>query len=108
MQKSDKLEKAMPTIGGTIFGYLPEFLNPKKDNEWLPVPVHQDIKGIPYPLASSGILSTINLFGPEQARALAWGYAASAAAVGQIIVIRVTKYKIVFDIKAFKLLAEQL
>jgi hypothetical protein len=102
--------KTYPTIGGTTFGYLPEYLNPKKEGEWLPVPYTavEGLNGIPFPRGDRCVLDAIHLLGSDQARAIAWIFSARAAAVGQTFVMRIVEYKIVFDIKAYKAEVENL
>lgn len=123
--------KYFPTQAGTFLGYEPQWrhkqpygslnkqLAPKvKGGDiWTKVPFtifrgqfHIELPdgtvvsvGVPFPRASAGILETIFMCGWEQANALAWDYAAHAAAIGAAIEVRVVDYEIKYDIKARQL-----
>ena len=97
-------EKWCPTRAGSYRAYNPEYLG--GDGVWRPVPTTETIGngGAPYEnmLLSGGISITIGLFGKAQAMALAWQYAAQAAAAGHDADVRVQEYEVVYDIKARK------
>lgn len=63
------------------------------DGSYVPV-------GIPFPRALPGILETIGLCGREQAMALAWSFAAQAAAAGAEIDVRAEAHELIYDLKA--------
>jgi hypothetical protein len=94
---------AMPTMGGSFLGFLPEYLE-FKSNKWLPIPIEtvNHPMGIPFPKFGGGILSTIYLYGYEQAHALAWSFAAYLKSLGKNAKVRLVTYDIEFDIKARK------
>ena len=89
-----------PTQGGTYLAYIPEWLD--KDI-WKEIPTHEDRRnGVPQPRYNGGINSTIGLMGYEQASAIAWTWAASAAREGVHLKIRLQAYDVLYDIKARK------
>jgi len=88
-----------PTQGGTFTAYDPEYLD---GEEWRSIPTDRNPKGVPPPIRNGGIITTLCLFGHDQAQALAWSYAAHAAGVGLKVEVRVQPYDVVYDIKAKK------
>ena len=98
----DKAEKKwIPTVGGTIFGYIPEYR--KHDSKWerIPTTMISGGFGVPYPYCNGGILQTILLYGNAQAQALAWLYKATCEANADMFTeVRVVEFEVVFDIKA--------
>lgn len=98
----DKVDKKwLPTMGGTMFGYIPEYR--KHDNKWERIPttmIHGGL-GIPYPYYNGGILQTILLYGHAQAHALAWLYKATCEANADMFTeVRVAEFEVMFEIKA--------
>lgn len=93
-------KKWLPTIGGNMFGYIPEYR--KHDNKWERIPTTAILggTGVPYPRWNGGILQTILLYGHAQAKALAWLYKAACAANGDIFIeVRVAEFEVMYDIK---------
>jgi len=93
-------EKYAPTQAGTITGYYPEFC---VDDVWQRIEVHPREGGVPGDKYYSGVLRTIGLCSYEQANALAWIFAADAAANGRHIDVRAKSYEVSYDIKAKEL-----
>ena len=95
-----------PKAAGTMAAYQPEFYDIDKE-KWLPVPVtHDSPCGFPWPVGGQ-IMAHLDLYGYEQAMALAWSYAAQSAASWQLTrKVRVQKYEFVYDIKARKVEVE--
>lgn len=89
-----------PTQNGTFTAYDPEWFDGEK---WRQIPTEPNKNGVPSPRRNGGIISTIGLFGKAQAEALAWSYAAVAAAKGHDVKVRAQPYEVVYDIKARKL-----
>lgn len=93
-----------PTQSGVFTAYMPEYLD---GEEWKGVPTIkvENGLGIPAPLMFEGILSTIGLFGYEQAQSIAWGYAAISVSSYAMkkVEIRVQAYEVSFEIKAKKI-----
>lgn len=105
---ADEKEDWFPTASGTTTAYEAEYRRrywlegEERWIKWAHVP-SRDVplaSGIPYPLCSGGVFQTIGLHGHEQAQALAWCYAASAAAAGERVEVRVVTYELKYDIKA--------
>lgn len=99
-----------PTQAGTFTGYEPEYFD-RDANKWKRVPLTYSNSGqcgLPWPFLLGGILQTLYLFGHEQAQALAWGHAAACAATGLAPDVRVTAYEIVYDVKARKIMDDQM
>lgn len=122
----EETKEAGPAQSGTMTAFLPEWrrsgtwgpvvnkrLGYEGGEDWTSVPVTvfrggiaimlpdgREIQtGIPFPRIVPGILETIHLFGFEQANALAWCFAAQAAAVGANVEIRVKEYRLDYSIK---------
>lgn len=110
-EKVNKLEEGIPiketkycpTMGGTIYGYKPQYK--EHDGTWKDIPIHRKgTFGVPWPLGDGGILSTIFLLGYDQAWALAFSFSAQAVATtGVFEEVRVVEYEVLFDIKAKEL-----
>src|SRR4030042_3764687 len=100
--KENSLEYC-PTQSGSFTGYVAEYL---KGEIWERIPTTQfffpNAIGIPYPRDFGGILSTIYLFGYEQAQAIAWLYASREVSQWgrKKPQVRVQAYEILYDIKA--------
>lgn len=88
-----------PTRGGNYLAYLPEYLD-ITDGKWKRVPTHASAHGVPQPLACGGINSELDLFGEEQAWALAWMFAAQHQSQGIGLDIRVATFRVEYDLKA--------
>ena len=56
--------------------------------------------GVPFPLSTGGVLSTIGLCSRHQALAIAHAFGAVAEAEGRTVAIRVWPYYVQYDIKA--------
>jgi len=98
-----RMEKTEPDHSareaGTFVAYQPEFRE-WSGARWMPVTVKEAEHGTPYPIGHAGILGTIELYGLEQAQALAWDFAAKAEAVGSRAYVRIVSYKVAYEIKA--------
>ena len=97
------MDEWCPTAAGTMGAYAPEYYDTDRE-KWraVPVSVLQNSYGVPWPVGAA-LLAHVDLYGHEQAMALAWTYAAhEAARHGFAPKIRVQKYEFVYDIKARK------
>ena len=88
-----------PARSGTYCAYEPRWLDGDK---WKRIPTSASAlgMGIPAPLLHGGINYEIELFGYDQAMALAHWFAASAASRGEYVTVRVQEFDVVFEIKA--------
>ena len=95
---------------GSLDGYLPEYRIMGK-GEWIPVdyntinyPSYTEFcLGNKFPKWTGNILGSIGLLGYAQAQAIGWQYACEVDAKGDMPVeIRVVRYGVIFDLKAFK------
>lgn len=91
-----------PTQGGVFTAYVPEYFDGK---EWKRIPTQNAPVGVPLPLMNRGVMDAINLFGYEQAQAIAWSYAAFSVSSYDMrkTEVRVQAYEVFYDIKARKI-----
>jgi len=97
--------KYCPTQNGSFTGYRPEYrmIDGDTKTDWKTLPTKRGLysKGAPYPKDFGGILYTIGLCGYNQAKALAYDFAATAEETGASkIEVRAVAYEIFYDIKA--------
>lgn len=93
-----KTDDWCPAMRGTYRAYMPQWLD---GATWRDVQIeHAVVGGVPQPKSCGGINHTIGLFGHAQAVALAWMWAATAAAEGRRIEVRAQPYEVVYDIRA--------
>lgn len=100
----------MSNRSGTTVGYTAQYRE-SKDDKWESVPIKhgysgqgETVRGIPYPALCGGILSECCLMGEAQAKAVAYGFAASYEAthwhdLEVRIVPHVVKYSLEFSPK---------
>lgn len=95
-------DEYLPTRGGSFVAYEPQWLHPA--DGWLAVPQKRIVAGpggVPYPLATGGILMEIDLCGKNQALAIAHAFAAIADATADgPAQVRIQPYQVHYDIKA--------
>ena len=90
------------TMNGRVKGYFPEYR--ENGEQWkriLVVRVSNNYPGgIPYPEWHGGLLEFSDLYGEEQANALAWVFAAHRAkGLKKCVEVRVSTREIEYDIK---------
>lgn len=101
VESSALLAEPCPTRGGSGPLYQPQFQN--CDGKWLDIKTKRSAPGIPAPLLHGGIAQEVGLYGYEQAMALAWQYAACAAASDGIAPpVRALKYRMTYEIKCWR------
>lgn len=91
-----------PTQTGSTTAYRPQYFNEAK-KEWQDIPIVriQSQHGLPYPFFTGPLMEFVDLFGYEQAMALAWQYAAVEATQARAVSkVRVMPYELKYEIKA--------
>ena len=103
MKKNVTIDKPMPTINITMYGYRIEIKKQITENSpliWTNLPISSGKIGVPLPEGGRGILETIGMYGYKQAMALAWWAKASSI---EEIDIRIIPYKIQCGIECWKI-----
>ena len=90
---TDTDKKDYSNQSGVTYGYQPMWLD---GEEWMIVPTVKNNNGIPYPFGG-GLIEHTGLYGEAQEQALAWCYAAVAAALGPKIEVKVRRLKITYE-----------
>ena len=98
---SEKLDLC-PKQSGTFIAYEAEWRFGNDKWQTVPSVFNNDPHGVPFPRLNGVIGSAIGLMGHAQAQAVAWGYAAHAAAQGQDMDVKVQPYEVIYDIQARK------
>lgn len=90
----------LPTQGGTIQGYEPQYY---EGDKWKRIPISEQPCGIPYPALFGGILQQIGLMSYAQSEAVRWQWTACEEAKNKKIETQTQMYDIEFEIKARKI-----
>lgn len=91
-------EEYCPTRGGSFTAYEPQWQHP--EDGWIATPMEFIQGGVPFPLSTGGVLSTIGLCSRHQALAIVHAFGAVAEAEGRTVAVRVWPYYVQYDIKA--------
>ena len=101
-----KQEKYCPTQNGKFVAYKPQYRR-NSEGSWRDIPIAKinslQMKGLPFPKQFGGIISTINLGGYSQSKALMWAWSALHEAEGLKIETRLEEYEVDYQIKARKI-----
>lgn len=105
-EKGNFTTEALPTRGGTYSAWQPEYQGEPTGTTpdgWFRVPTERAEHGIPGSPFNDGLNVTIGMCSFAQANALAWMYAAAIEAkTGRHPAVRVTEYRVHYDIKCYR------